>query len=114
MYVNVPPPQFNFPWKRPRLLPDSSTKLKPVIAHSPADITMPARQDGIEGSLLAKLNKVEFLLAEKNRAIDRLGKELEAERSHRLEFDKVKNIMDTEITRLKEQIKNLKQGEIHA
>ncbi len=52
--------------------------------------------------------KFERLLLEKNRMIDRLQRELEAERSHRLEFEKIKELLDEEISRLKEQNRGLK------
>ena len=52
--------------------------------------------------------KFERLLSEKNQLIDRLEKQVEAERSHRLEFEKVKELLDEEILRLKEQNRGLK------
>ena len=52
--------------------------------------------------------KFERLLSEKNQLIDRLQKQVEAERSHRLEFEKVKELLDEEILRLKEQNRGLK------
>ncbi len=52
--------------------------------------------------------KFERLLLEKNRLIDRLQKQVEAERSHRLEFEKVKELLSEEILRLKEQNRGLK------
>jgi hypothetical protein len=52
--------------------------------------------------------KFERLLLEKNQLIDRLQKQVEAERSHRLEFEKVKELLSEEILRLKEQNRGLK------
>ena len=59
-------------------------------------------------SLAQRLEKVERLLLEKNTLIDRLQGEVEAERSHRLEFEKVRSLLDEEIVRLKEQNRALK------
>ncbi len=52
--------------------------------------------------------KFERLLSEKNQLIDRLEKQVEAERSHRLEFEKVKELLSEEISKLKEQNRGLK------
>ena len=52
--------------------------------------------------------KFERLLLEKNRMIDRLQRDLKAERSHRLEFEKVKELLSEEISRLKKQNRGLK------
>ncbi len=52
--------------------------------------------------------KFERLLLEKNKLIRRLQMQVEAERSHRLEFEKVKDLLDKEISRLKEQNRGLK------
>ncbi len=56
----------------------------------------------------AATEKFERLLLEKNQLIDRLEKQVEAERSHRLEFEKVKELLNGEISRLKEQNRGLK------
>ena len=84
---------------------------EPTIDHLPAAIDTPLQPEETEILPVEKFNKMEALLLEKNKMIDRLFKELEAERSHRGEFDKVKNIMDAQMMRLKEQIKTLKQQE---
>ena len=57
---------------------------------------------------VADTEKFERLLSEKNQLINRLQKQVEAERSHRLEFEKVKGLLDEEISRLKEQNRGLK------
>lgn len=69
-------------------------------AGAPAATELPAAIDLPE--------KFERLLSEKNQLIDRLEKQVEAERSHRLEFEKVKEMLSEEISRLKEQNRGLK------
>ena len=98
MYLRLPRPQFNFPWGKP-LHSD----------HLPPAIDLPMQQDEMPVSLSDKVDKMDALLLEKNKLLDRMQKDLEAERSHRAEFDKIKTIMDEEIQRLKEQIKSLKK-----
>ena len=63
-----------------------------------------------------KVVKLEYILQEKNHAIERLEKALDLERSHRVNFEQVKVILDEEIQRLKGQIKALKhpKEEYHA
>ncbi len=56
----------------------------------------------------ANTEKLERLLLEKNKLIERLQRELEAERLHRLEFEKVREMLNDEILRLKEQNRGLK------
>ena len=55
-----------------------------------------------------KIEKMEQILLEKNRMIERLQGQVEAERSHRLKFENVKTILDEEISRLQEQVRHLK------
>jgi len=109
MYLRVRRPQFNFPWARAHLLDEDPPKTYPVLDRLPPAIDLPMQQDEMPSSLSDKLNKMDVLLLEKNKVMDRLQSELEAERSHRAEFDKVKSIMDEEIQHLKEQIKSLKK-----
>ena len=52
--------------------------------------------------------KLEAMLSEKNRTIEKLQKQLVTEESHRAEFEKVKTILDEEIQNLKAQNKTLK------
>lgn len=52
--------------------------------------------------------KFERLLLEKNQLIDRLQRQVEAERSHRMEFEKVREMLLDEISMLKEQNRGLK------
>ena len=54
--------------------------------------------------------KLDNLLLEKNKLIAKLQKDIESERAHRVEFDNVKVVMDQEILRLKDQIRQLKQS----
>ncbi|MEI7999295.1 MAG: hypothetical protein WCH62_07325 [Candidatus Omnitrophota bacterium] len=52
--------------------------------------------------------RLENILNEKNRFIERLQRELAAEKGHRTEFEKVKAILDDEIKNLRSQNKELK------
>lgn len=108
MYLKLGRPNFNFKWGKPRLRAD--------VRHD-QPITVDAVMDQVEDNNLvqeepalsklgsAKIQKIEGLLFEKNKIIDRLSLQLEAEKSHRKEFDNVKNIMDDEIKHLREQLK---------
>ncbi len=101
MYVRLSSrPRLHFPWVRPHL----------VVEELPPAIDLPMQPDEMPVPVTGKLDKMDALLLEKNKLIDRMQTELEAERSHRLEFEKVRSIMDEEIQRLKEQLKSLKQN----
>lgn len=109
MYVTINNvPKYSFPWEKVHAL-RRSTKVQ-VMPVTPADYPLPvskaaAATDDGPGD---EVQRLERLLLEKNRTIDRLQKALEAERSHRTQFMKVKGIMDDEIGRLKTQVKTLK------
>ena len=114
MYLRLNIPKFNLPWGRHRLLPDSAAyqpDQASIIDRLPVAIDTPMEPEEMPMALTEKLKKMEALLLEKNKLIDRLQRNLEAERSHRCEFEKVKSIMDEEIARLKEQIKSRPQKE---
>ena len=100
-------------WPRPRLLDEDNIVLRsktsalpvPVL---PEAIDLPMDAQDMPMSLTAKTEKIELLLLEKNKLIDRLQSDLEAERSHRQEFEKVKALLDEEIIRLKEHNRALR------
>jgi len=74
-------------------------------------IALPSKGPGASAPTelpVAITEKFERLLLEKNQLIDRLQKQVEAERSHRLEFEKVKELLNEEISKLKEQNRGLK------
>ena len=56
----------------------------------------------------AATERFERLLLEKNQLIHRLQIQMEAERSHRMEFENIKELLEEEIARLKEQNRGLK------
>ena len=94
-------------WPRPRLLDEDNIALRPKVPVAPEPvlpeaIDLPVDPQDMPIPLTVKAEKLEVLLLEKNRLIDRLQNELEAERSHRQEFEKVKDLLDEEIVRLKE------------
>ena len=121
VYVRLKTAKFNFPipWRRPNLLKDStdvSVKEQPLAYdHLPTAIDTPIEAHDMPEELSQKLFKMEMLLIEKNKLIERLQREVQAERAHRNEFEKVKSIMDDEVLRLKDQVRQLKNKEnIHA
>ena len=100
-------------WPRPRLLDEDNIVLRPKIPVAPEPvlpeaIDLPVDPQDMPIPLTVKAEKLELLLLEKNKLIDRLQSELEAERSHRQEFEKVKELLDEEIARLKEKNRALK------
>ncbi len=108
MYVKLNPPNFKFLWRKPHLRPDVSHTH--VVVDAPSiDISKPIedapQEEFLSNSMDEKIDKLEVLLYEKNKIIDRLQSQLDSERSHRKEFDNVKAIMDEEIKHLREQLK---------
>jgi|GEM_PF-3034316 len=108
MYVRVSRQRFTFPWNRAHLLSEEPPKYYPDIDSLPTAIDTPMQQEDMPVPISEKLEKMERLLLEKNKAIDRIQTRLEAELSHRREFEKVKTILDEEIQQLKQQLRYLK------
>ena len=109
-----------FPWERTRLIADTvaAVPISPeTLRHElPIAIDMPVEQEELEALEHAptdKLLKLEVLLYEKNKSIEKLTGTLNAERAHRAEFEKVKDLMAEEILRLKNQLKDLKKKVSH-
>jgi hypothetical protein len=116
MYVRVSSPRrpMYFSWGRPHLRGDSAvpTQMKRMstVDSLPIAIDEPMLMDEVV-PVKDKFKKMELLLLEKNKTISRLQKSIEAERSHRLQFDKIRVVMNEEIERLKTQLKTLKEKE---
>lgn len=101
------------PWYKPSLVLDSSSDLQPIkvepVARPPVIIEGLAEpENDFHVSLEDNVAKLEIIINEKNRLIEKLQKGLAAYRSHREEFEKVKSILDEEIQHLKAQNKELK------
>ena len=100
-------------WPRPHLLDEDDIALRPQAPAAPVPvlpeaIDLPVDPQDMPIPLTVKAEKIELLLLEKNKTIDRLQSDLEAERSHRQEFEKVKDLLDEEIIRLKEHNRALR------
>ena len=100
------------PWYRPHLILE---RHEPPHNANPVPTRQPLIMEGLvepesdfNMSLEENVARLESILHEKNRAIEKLQRELTAERSHRQEFEKVKAIMDGEIQNLKSKNKELK------
>lgn len=116
MYLTLDRSKINFPWsKGAKLIPDA-VSIVPVAPESikmeelPVAIDLPVQQDELLEPVVDKTIKLEALLYEKNKAIERLTQELDAEKAHRQEFEKVKDVMTQEILRLKNQLKQAKKN----
>lgn len=99
------------PWYRPHLILDRNDSLRV----EPTRIKQPVIMEGLAEpesdfniSLEENVTRLEGILNEKNRMIEKLQKELTAEKAHRGEFEKVKAIMDEEIKNLKTKNRELK------
>ncbi len=90
-------------WVTKNLLPEM---LKPPVKTAPRRIIAPATVSQIPqttNGLEFRVNKLEMLLAEKNRNIDLLQKELKIFHTKVINFDKIKSLLEEEIQRLREQ-----------
>lgn len=105
MYVQVPKSRFSFPWRKPHLRADLEPPAQIVVdaprLHEPES----SKYSMNPATPLEKINKLEALLLEKNKVIDRLQTQIDNERQTRLEFENVKSIMDEEINHLREQLR---------
>ena len=96
----------------------SESGRKPVESESPSGdsdnassssrVELKEMTQTIADKLDQKCIKLEKILEEKNRILDRLQKDLESERSHRGEFESLKGILQQQIDDLKLQNRNLK------
>ena len=99
------------PWYRPHLIlerPEPVPHAEPVARQPYVMEGLAEPESDFRVSLEENVTRLETILYEKNRTIEKLQKELLAERSHRQEFEKVKAIMDQEIQNLKLKNKQLK------
>ena len=102
------------PWYKPHLMLTSS-EIEPI--RTPMVHKQPLIMEGLvdpepernrDISSKEKVDRLENILIEKNIAIDKLQKQVAAEKSHRTEFAKVQKILEEEITKLRAQNKKLK------
>ena len=103
----------SLPWYHPPLILDKSEMVTmpapQTIIHRPVVMEGLAEpEDDFELPVEENVSRLESILHEKNRTIERLQRELAAEKSHRGEFEKVKSILDDEIKNLKTKNKELK------
>ena len=101
------------PWYRPHLVIEKIQKIEPVniqeITRPPVVMEGLAEPESdFNISLDENVARLETILLEKNQTIEKLQRELAAEKSHRGEFEKIKAILDEEIQKLRIQNKELK------
>lgn len=86
---------------------------QPVLARQNNASAPEKELKDIKEALVEKLDqkcvKLEQILDEKNRILDRLQKDLESERSHRNEFEGLKAVLQQQIEELKAQNKQLRE-----
>ncbi len=110
MYLSLNRPVY-FSWGRSHVQESSvepSAKVE-VIDHLPTAFDVPLQPEEMPAPITEKIHKMDLLLLEKNKMIHRLQTQLEAERSNRENFERVKLLMDQEINHLRQQIKGFKQ-----
>jgi len=102
------------PWPRPHLnlIKSEIEPIKdyPQTRQAPlkgASVKSKSEND-FQISLEENVARLETILHEKNRTIEKLQRELASEKSHKREYDKIKAILDDEIINLKTQNKELK------
>ena len=97
---------FHFPWTRLKLTQDV-TENKILEKFSIKNLSIPnnIKANHLTNDFIVPLEentqRLEVLLEEKNKIISQLQKNLESERFHRQEFEKVKSIMDEEFMQSK-------------
>jgi hypothetical protein len=109
MYVSLNRQGFAFPWRRRPRQPVAVPVEVPPADHLPEDFDVPMRAEEMPENMAGQVNKLDLLLLEKNKLIDRLQTELDAERENRRDFEKVKDILDGEIKDLRSQLRSLKK-----
>jgi hypothetical protein len=96
------------PWYRPSLILTSpihrEVYKQPIIVEGLAEL----EEESFDISAQEKVAKLEAILLEKNTAIEKLQKQLTAEKSNRADFEKVQNVLNEEIQNLRTQNKELK------
>lgn len=99
------------PWYRPSLVLNSS-EIQRVHDVEPLP-KQPLIMEGLaepelEITSQERVAKLEAILSEKNTVIEKLQKQLAAEKSHRSEFEKIQAVLNEEIQSLRSQSKELK------
>src|SRR5258707_761546 len=89
------------PWSKPHLILDrreiEPIKIEPVTRQPIIMEGLAEPESDFSISFEENVARLENIIGEKNRLIEKLQRELTAERSHRTEFEKVKAILDEEI-----------------
>lgn len=117
MYLSIDRSKMRFPWERARLRTEDAQAV-PVAPESirandfPIAIDTPVEMEEIQETQADKYLKLEGMLYEKSKELQQLTSQLKAERDHRADFEKVKDLMSEEILRLKNQIKDLKKTKV--
>lgn len=100
------------PWYRPHLIISSSeiTPMDQPVAISKVMLEEKLVSSDVEFKLSLKeqVSKLEIILGEKNRLIEKLQKELSSQKDQRFEFDKVQSLLNQQIEELKNKNKKLK------
>jgi hypothetical protein len=102
------------PWYRPHLILNSSqfsvgTQTMPQQPNLLESFLSPEIPDeSLEIALEGKILKLETMLTEKNTVIEKIQKQLAAERTHRQEFEKIQSLLNEEIKNLRAQNRELK------
>ncbi len=85
--------------------------MKQPLPEAPQGQTEAAGPKPVEFQPESRVYDIDYLntlLGEKNKEIWRLKQELDVQRGHRVAFEKVKEVMETEILALREQNRTLK------
>jgi hypothetical protein len=101
------------PWYRPRLALNSHSAemVRVQIPRQPIvmeGLASPEEETRLDPTLQEKVSRLETILLEKNTLIEKLQKQVVAEKSLREDFDKVKALLDEEIINLRKQNRELK------
>jgi len=105
------------PWYRPHLMlnPQASdfVKVKPLVSAIRQPIIIegladPEPEKTMDLSAQEKIARLENMLIEKNATIEKLQKQVIGEKASRVEFEKVKALLDEEIASLRKQNRELK------
>ncbi|MBF0489919.1 MAG: hypothetical protein HQL15_04800 [Candidatus Omnitrophica bacterium] len=100
-----------FPWYRPHLILNSSemqsirVQRRPMVMEGLIDHEF---ERNVDMNAEDKVARLETILVEKNRSIEKLQKQLMAEKAHRQEFENLRMLLDEEIQNLRNQNKELK------
>ena len=109
------------PWYRPHLVLSSSevTMIQPqTVSRQPMVMEGLVEPDKIDLDVSSqeKIDRLENILIEKTALVEKLQKQVLAEKSHRTEFEKVQTLLEGEVTKLRKlnQELRVKIGEENA